>query len=86
MDTGYLNKRFGDIEHKSYRYEPLQLTGYGIFRPKIDCIQESQMPPPPPPMGPQATLLLRKTATESDNIMIEHCFRLVGISSFRCSN
>ena len=32
---GYLNQRFRDImEHKSWRYKPLELTGYWVFRPK----------------------------------------------------
>lgn len=35
---GYLDKSFGDIEHKSWRYKPPELRDYGIFRPKAKVI------------------------------------------------
>ena len=39
-----MNKSFGDIEHESWRYKQPQLTGYGILRPKINGIRNSQTP------------------------------------------
>ena len=37
---GMWDMRFGDIEHKSWRYKPPELTEYRIFRPKINVLRD----------------------------------------------
>lgn len=40
----------GDMKIKSWRDKPPELTGYGIFTPKINRMRDTQtLPPPLPP-------------------------------------
>ena len=50
-DTGYLKKKYGDIQSEVQGYEIAQLRRYGIFQGKVKGIRDTQNPPPPL-MGP----------------------------------
>ena len=44
-DTGYLKRKYGDIQSKVQGYEIAQLRGYGIFQGNVKGIRDMQNPP-----------------------------------------
>ena len=44
-DTGYLKKKYGDIQCELRGCETAQLRGYGIFQVKVKGMRDTQPPP-----------------------------------------